>query len=251
MSGASTNHDGKGIIPLDTLEMRTESTVTNARVSDPHFTQSAHRGESNLRVFRITHTHTDARAVDPHTSHTTEMQGTKILRDIAKIDDVSAAAAPPTERDLLCAHDPGREPKADSIELHQGHLLLRVHRPDVLVNVRGLLAAEGAVGALVPGRFAALVPIVADHGVVSAVAVVAIWTVILAGARVELRVPLLRVLLQAHRAKIEHPATYKRSCHGQHRSLDTSRSRGHRRTARERKCARIPCRGRTLAGGDK
>lgn len=143
-----------------------------------------------------------------------------------------------------------------SVELHQGHLLLRVHRSNVLVNVGGLLAAEGAVGTLVPGRFAALVPIVADHGVVSAVAVVAIGAMILARARIELRVPLLRVadlLQQAYRAKLDDSATYKRSCQGQHRSLDT-RLRGHTsvRPKGNEMRARIPCRERNaFAGRDK
>lgn len=89
-----------------------------------------------------------------------------------------------------------------------------MHTPYVLVNVRGLLAAEGAIGTLVPGRFAALVPEVAEHGVAPAVTVVALGTVELAGVQVVLRV--LRVLLHLHGVKLGVPATYKRSCHGQH-----------------------------------
>lgn len=91
----------------------------------------------------------------------------------------------------------------------------------MLINVRGLLAAEIAVRALIPGRFAALVPVMTEHGVPSAVTVVAIGTVELAGVRIELYVPFLRarVLLSARDVKPHESATYKRSCHGQHRRL--------------------------------
>lgn len=93
-----------------------------------------------------------------------------------------------------------------------------MHSPDVLIDVRGLLAAEVAIRALVPGRFPALVPVVAEHGVPSAVAVVTIRTVELAGVRVVLlHVSFLRVLFPAHGEKIEKPSTYKKWCHSQHR----------------------------------
>lgn len=59
-----------------------------------------------------------------------------------------------------------------------------MYTPDVLVNVRGLLAAEGAVGTFVSGRFAALVPVVTEHGVAPAVAVVTLGAVKLAGVPV-------------------------------------------------------------------
>lgn len=98
-----------------------------------------------------------------------------------------------------------------------------MHSPDVLIDVRGLLAAEIAVRALVPGRFPALVPEVAEHGVPSAVAVVTIRTVELAGVRVVLLyVTSLRVPLQARGEKLEKPSTYKKSCHGQHRRSSDS-----------------------------
>lgn len=97
-----------------------------------------------------------------------------------------------------------------------------MHTPHVLINVRGLLAAEIAVRTLIPGRFAALVPVMTEHGVPSAVTVVAIGTVELAGVRIVLCVPFPPVLLPVHDMKLHGPATYKRSCHGQHRrSLGT------------------------------
>lgn len=89
----------------------------------------------------------------------------------------------------------------------------------MLVNVRGLLAAEIAVRALIPGRFAALVPEMAEHRVPPAVTVVAIGTVELAGVQIVLSVPFLRVFLPVHDMKFHGSATYKRSCHGQHRHL--------------------------------
>lgn len=104
-------------------------------------------------------------------------------------------------------------------------MLLRMHTSHVLINVRGLLAAEIAVRALIPRRFATLVPVMAEHGVPSAVTVVAIGTVEFAGDRIVLYVPFLTrsVLLPARDGMMLHgPATYKRSCHGQHcRSLGT------------------------------
>jgi len=99
------------------------------------------------------------------------------------------------------------------------HLFLRMHTPHVLINIRGLLAAEIAVRALIPGRFAALVPVMTEHGVPSAVTVVAIGTVKLAGVRIVLCVPFLRVLLPMHDMKFHGSATYKKSCHGQHHRL--------------------------------
>lgn len=92
----------------------------------------------------------------------------------------------------------------------------------MLINVRSLLAAEIAIRALISGRFAALVPVMTQHGVPSAVTVVAIGTVEFAGVRIVLYVLyvlFLRVLLPAHDMKLHGPATYKRSCHGQHRRL--------------------------------
>lgn len=73
----------------------------------------------------------------------------------------------------------------------------------MLINVRGLLAAEIAVRALIPGRFAALVPVMTEHRVPSAVTIVAIGAVELAGIRIVLYVPFLTcVLLPAHEMKL-------------------------------------------------
>jgi len=57
-----------------------------------------------------------------------------------------------------------------------------MHTPYMLINIRSLLAAEIAIWALIPGRFAALVPVMTEHGIPSAVTVVAIRTVEFAGA---------------------------------------------------------------------
>lgn len=89
--------------------------------------------------------------------------------------------------------------RASSIELDECHLLFRVHTPDVLINVRGLLAAEIAVRTLVPRCLATLVSVVAEHGIPSTIAVVAIRTVVLARVRVVLYVPLLHILLPTHK----------------------------------------------------
>lgn len=113
----------------------------------------------------------------------------------------------------LVSQSPWRKIVASSVKLHESHWLLRVHTPHVLINVRGLLAAEIAVRALIPGRFAALVPVMTEHGVPSAVTVVAVGTVELAGVRIVLYVPFPTcVLLPAHGMKLHGPATYKRSC---------------------------------------
>lgn len=104
--------------------------------------------------------------------------------------------------------------RANSIKFYERHRSLTMHGSDVLVNVGGLLAAEVAVRALVSGRFAALVSVVSEHGVSSAVAVVAIGTVILAGVRVEPQIPYLHVFTDV----VKRSVTYKRSSHGQHRS---------------------------------
>lgn len=78
-----------------------------------------------------------------------------------------------------------------------------MHTSYVLINVGGLLAAEMTVRTLVPRRLAALVSIVAEHGVPSSVAVVAIGTMVLARVRVELYVPLPHVLLPTRAIKVD------------------------------------------------
>lgn len=81
----------------------------------------------------------------------------------------------------------------------------------MLINVRSLLAAEIAVRALIPGRFAAFVPEMTEHRVPPAVTVVAIGTVKLAGVRIVLCVPFLHVFLPACIVRFHGSATYKRS----------------------------------------
>jgi len=73
----------------------------------------------------------------------------------------------------------------------------------VLINVRGLLAAEVAVRTLVPRCLAAFVSVVAEHGIPSAVAIVAIGAVVLARVRVVLYVPFPHVLLPTHSVKLD------------------------------------------------
>lgn len=108
----------------------------------------------------------------------------------------------------------------------------------MLINIRGLLAAEVAVRALIPGRFAALVPEMTEHRVPPAVTVVAIGTVEFAGVRIVLCIPFLHVF-PARVVKLHGSATYKRSCHGQHRhTLGTCL----RNTLFENERTKIPCR---------
>lgn len=69
-----------------------------------------------------------------------------------------------------------------------------MHRPDMLINVGRLLAAQSAVRTLVPRRFAALVSKMAQHSIPSPVSVITIWTVKFPGKRVVQHVPSSRVL---------------------------------------------------------
>lgn len=52
-----------------------------------------------------------------------------------------------------------------------------MHRPDMLINVGRLLAAQSAVRTLVPRRFAALVSKMAQHSIPPPVSVITVWTV--------------------------------------------------------------------------
>lgn len=67
-----------------------------------------------------------------------------------------------------------------------------MNRSHVLVYVGCFLTAHSAVGTLVTRGFAAFVTIVCQHGVPSAVTVIARWTMELAGTRVILDVAPLK-----------------------------------------------------------
>lgn len=104
-----------------------------------------------------------------------------------------------------------------SIELNERDHFLRMHTPDMLINVRCLLAAQCAVRTLVPRRLAAFVSKVTQHCVSPAVAVVTVRTVKFPGIRVVQRVHYLRELPRARGAKVTGPATYKTSYQSQDR----------------------------------
>lgn len=123
-----------------------------------------------------------------------------------------------------------------SIELDEGDGLLRMHTPDMLINVGRLLAAQGAVRALVPRRLAALVSKVAQHSVPPPVSVVTVWTVKFAGERVVQHVPSSRVLPRVSDKRgmvvvvvvvvVVESVTYKTSYHGQDHGRGQPRRRG-------------------------
>lgn len=94
------------------------------------------------------------------------------------------------------AREKGREGGSarGSIEFDEGDELLRMHTPDMLINIGRLLAAQGAVGTLVSRRLAALVSEMAQHGVPPPVSVVTVWTVKFPGERIVQHVPSSRVL---------------------------------------------------------
>lgn len=106
-----------------------------------------------------------------------------------------------------------------------------MHTPDMLINVGRLLAAQGAVRALVPRRLAALVSKMTQHGVPPPVSVVTVWTVKFPGERVVQHVPSSRVLPRVSDKRgvvvvvmvvvvvvvvvVVESVTYKTSYHGQ------------------------------------
>lgn len=71
-----------------------------------------------------------------------------------------------------------------------------MYASDVLINVGCFLAAQSTVRTLESRCLPTFVTIMSQHGVSATVTVVALWTVKLAGVRVVLHIPLLRVLLQ-------------------------------------------------------
>lgn len=108
-----------------------------------------------------------------------------------------------------------------SVQLDQRDRFLRVHTPDMLINVRCLLAAQRAIRALVSRRLAAFVSKVAQHSVSPAVPVVTVRTVKFPGVSTVQGVPYLRELPRTRRAVIAGPATYKTSHQGQDRQPAT------------------------------